>query len=103
MKNESDNISVQKSSAHKCNLTELPPKQFALIAAVIGVAISDNLSVDEKNALGNFIVSIGQSILTEAAQESFLQGNNSDDNVGNEIEELKKELAQLKKRLDKRD
>jgi cell shape-determining protein MreC len=101
MKNELDNIIDKKSSAQKCNITNLPPKQFALISTVIGLALSDNLSIDEKNALGNFIVSIGQSILTEVAQESFLQSNNSDDKVENEIDELKKELAQLKKRLDK--
>ncbi len=51
----------------------LPPKQFALLSSVIGVLLIDDLNSNQLNSLGNFIVNIGQTILTAAAQASTLE------------------------------
>ena len=55
----------------------LPPKQFALLSSLIGILLTDNLNPDQQNALGNFIVNIGQVILTSAAQGQLLQDSGS--------------------------
>jgi len=47
----------------------LPPNQFALLAAFLGVLLNFALTTEEKAALGNFIISIGQTMLTAQAQE----------------------------------
>lgn len=48
---------------------KLPPNQFALLAAFLGVLLNFALNSEEKAALGNFIISIGQTMLTAQAQE----------------------------------
>jgi hypothetical protein len=55
----------------------LPPKQVSLLSSVIGILLIDNLDLNQQNSLGNFIVSIGQAILTAAAQGQSLQSTNS--------------------------
>lgn len=83
-------------------LLSLPPKQFALLSSLIGILLIDDLNLDQQNALGNFIVNIGQAILTSAAQEQALQSNNSqNDDILQEIEGLKKQISSLNKELEK--
>lgn len=55
----------------------LPPRQLALLSSLIGILLTDNLNPDQQNTLGNFIVNIGQVILTSAAQGQLLQDNGS--------------------------
>ncbi len=85
-----------------CLLT-LPPKQFSLLSTILGLLLQDGLNINQKNALGNFIVNIGQSLLTAAAQEQSLQTDDSqNDQMLNDIEELKNQISLLKKELSKR-
>ena len=82
-------------------LLSLPPKQFALLSSLLGIILKDDLNTDQQNALGNFIVNIGQSILTAAAQEQSQQNNNSqNDQILQEIDSLKNQVSLLKKELD---
>ncbi len=100
-----NNSSCDKISPIESCLLSLPPNQFALLSSILGILLLDGLNVDQKNALGNFVVNIGQAILTAASQEQSLQNsnkqNNSPDNdqINEEIEELKKQVALLKKEL----
>ena len=55
-------------------LFSLPPRQFALLSSLIGFILIDNLSADELNSLGNFMINTGQTILTAAAQEQLIEG-----------------------------
>ncbi|WP_313128352.1 hypothetical protein [Anaerocolumna sp.] len=101
-----DDKNLNKKSCDKINpfescLLSLPPKQFALLSTIFGLLLLDDLDTDQKNALGNFIVSVGQTILTAAAQEQSLQNDNSqNDQIQEDIESLKKQIAMLKKELD---
>lgn len=81
-------------------MLSLPPKQFALLATLFRLLLLDDLSIDQQSALGNFLLSVGQTILTASAQEQSLQSSQNDDKVNNDIEDLKKEVASLKKKLD---
>ena len=49
-------------------LLDIPAKQFSLLASLIGISLTEGLSIDEQNAIGNFLLSAGQSVLTAAAQ-----------------------------------
>ncbi|HEX9059558.1 MAG TPA: hypothetical protein VF941_05225, partial [Clostridia bacterium] len=51
----------------------LPPKQFSLLSSVLGILMIDNLTPTQQNSLGNFIVGIGQMILTSAAQSEMVK------------------------------
>nr|WP_312578603.1 hypothetical protein [Sedimentibacter sp.] len=54
-------------------LLSLPPKQFSLLSSLIGIALTDNLDANQQNSLGNFLVNVGQVILTAAGQEQLIQ------------------------------
>ncbi|MBH1940223.1 hypothetical protein I5677_04845 [Mobilitalea sibirica] len=93
MNYKSNKIDIK--SSHYCFAT-LPPKQFSVLAGILGVVISDELSINEKNALGNFLVTVGQAILTEAAQEQALESNSNNMDLIEEINELKRQIELLK-------
>ena len=91
-----ENLNNRKTEA--CFLS-LPPKQFALLGAILGLAVSEKLNEDEKNSLGNFLVSIGQSMMTAAAQEQLFQEDSSKDEIIlREIADLKEQLRLLKQK-----
>ncbi len=94
VKNSCENIFA------KCFFS-LPPKQFSLLSSLIGILLIDNLDLDQQNALGNFIVNVGQAILTSAAQAQTLQNNNSqNDYIRKQIQILKQQIDMLEKQLD---
>lgn len=55
------------------SIFNIPPDEFALLAAFLGVGIADQLDVNEQNSIGNFIELIGQTILTISAQAQLQQ------------------------------
>jgi len=78
----------------------LPPKQFALLSSLLGLILIDNLDLEQQNSLGNFIVNIGQFILTTAAQGQALEnGNQNNDQIRRKIEMLKKQIIELEQQL----
>lgn len=95
-----DNKSCDNINPIESCLLSLPPKQFALLSTLFGLLLLDDLNIDQKNALGNFIVNIGQTILTAAAQEQSLQKDNlQNDQIQEDIEDLKNQITLLKKEL----
>jgi hypothetical protein len=64
------NDNNSKGSLSSCFFS-LSPKQFSLLSSIIGIFLIDNLDIDQQNSLGNFIVNIGQAILTSASQEQL--------------------------------
>ncbi len=73
----SNNLNTNKSTNENlCDnlcLLSLPPKQFAALATIFGLLLLDDLSIDQQSALGNFLLSVGQTMLTSSAQEQSLQ------------------------------
>lgn len=100
--NDCNNLSNDNSNCLiKSCLLSLPPKQFALLSSLLGIIIIDDLSIEQQNAIGNFLVNVGQAILTAAAQEQLLESNNSQDSqILQDIENLKCQIALLKEELD---
>lgn len=97
--NNSCNYNAVPSQLGSC-LFSLSPDQFSLLSSILGILLIDNLDTNQQNSLGNFIVGIGQAILTAAAQGQLLQSNNSQNNdISQELEKLKKQVSALEKKL----
>ncbi len=75
----------------------IPPNQFALIAALLGILLNLDLDTDEQNSLGNFLVSIGQTMLTAAAQAANQTAHPSKSSLCERIDQMSAELELLKK------
>jgi len=102
-----DNKDCKNSKDSSCEnkiescLFSLPPKQFALLSSIIGILLIDDLDIDQQNALGNFITGIGQTIMTAAAQQQLQENTDSpNDQILNEIENLKNQISLLKKEIE---
>ena len=52
-------------------IISLPPKQYTLLSSMIGILMIDNLHPKEQISLGKFLINIGQTILSSAAQEEL--------------------------------
>lgn len=72
----------------------IPPDLLGIIAAVLGVGIANKLDLNEQNSLGNFLQSIGQTILVANAQEQ-LQQEQEEQQKQNEQLKLQMELLQM--------
>jgi hypothetical protein len=102
---ELNNDKNMKRTSTSCFFS-LPPKQLALLSSLIGILLIDDLDLNQQNSLGNFIVNIGQAILTAAAQGQSLQSNSSQndnsqkDDTRQQFEILKKQICALEQELD---
>ena len=54
--------------------------EFAIFSSIIGFIISQNLSIDQVNSLGNFFESVGQFMLAKAAQDQVIQSKQNNRN-----------------------
>lgn len=77
----------------------IPPKQFALIAAFLGILLTCDLDTEEQNAIGNFFLSLGQTILTAAAQAVNITAHPTKTSLCHQIDQMSDELAALKKQI----
>lgn len=82
-----------------CGFFSLDPVKFSLLSSLIGILLIDNLNPDQQNSLGNFVVNIGQNLLTAAAQADTLQ-ESQQNQVRRQIQSLKKQIAELEEELD---
>ena len=82
-----------------CGFYSLGPVKFSLLASLLGVLLIDNLNVNQQNSLGNFLESVGQSLLTAAAQAQTLQ-QSQQNQVRRQIQSLKDQIAELEEELD---
>ena len=96
-------------------IPNIPPKLFSLSAVIVGYLLIDDLTANEQNALGNWLMLTAQVLCTNAFYKQVQQERGNDSNSGNnsstpnisetiimlekmvsamqvEIQELKKEL-----------
>ncbi len=67
----------------------LDPQVFAFIAVLIGSACVGNYSALEQNSFGNWLILVGQFILTTAAQQQLIEGRLEYNNININSEEHK--------------
>lgn len=58
---------------------DLPSKTLVLLGVIIAYVMMDDLNANEQNALGNFLMLIGQAIEANAAIIQAQQNNSNDD------------------------
>ena len=56
----------------------MPEKDIILLAAAIALLLGENLSIDEQNTLGNFLMCIGQNIILGADQKALCENDKID-------------------------
>ncbi|WP_353097819.1 hypothetical protein [Tissierella praeacuta] len=78
------------------NCSNICPDTLVLIASLLSILISQDLSTDELNVLGNVFTQIGASLLTKTAQEQSLQ---SKEELKKQITDMEQQLKDLKRQL----
>ena len=53
-------------------LDDLSPEYLVVLTNIIAISLSKNKSADETNVLGNFIVGIGNLLLTLSSQQQYI-------------------------------
>ncbi len=85
------------------SLPNIPPKLFTLSAVALGYLLIDDLTANEQNALGNWLMLTAQVLCTNALYKQVeAERRNGPNNINIETLEkmiyaLKKELEELKK------
>jgi len=107
------------------------PRSFTLSAVIIGYVLIDELTANEQNSLGNWLILVGQILETNSAQQQVVEEridgntiningnnyknngdpymhnpplynkNNTMNNSGNDIDLIKKTLERMQKEIDK--
>jgi len=62
---------------------KMPEKEMILLSAAIAVFLTENLTADEQNTLGNFLLSVGQDIILGANQITIRESGGNDQSQNN--------------------
>ena len=79
-------------------LNSIPPYEYSLYATIIAFIIASCLNLNAQNAFGNWLEQVGQIILTIAAQASATPSDQEYNKLVDEVNQLKKELNDLKRK-----
>lgn len=83
-------------------LNSMNPCDLVVFSTAIAVCLSDSLTANELNVLGNFLAAVGGLIMTWAAQkQSLSETSKSSDNEQISLNELKSAIEDLQKKLKK--
>lgn len=77
---------------HK-NIEQFPPnlnpQVFSFLAVLVGAACVGDYDVNEQNSIGNWLILVGQFILTNAAQQQLIEGRLEHKNINTNSKEHK--------------
>ena len=73
----------------------MPSELMAALGTVIGFALLGEMDADQENAVGNFLMLIGQILTTDATQAQTLQGRQA----AEQQETLEQRVRQLEEQL----
>ena len=76
------------------------PQTYSFIATAIGYICTINYNIDEQNSIGNWLILVGQFILTNAAQQQLIESRkNKNINNYNNIDLLIDALNKMQQEL----
>lgn len=78
------------------SLSNLNPDVLVVLSTLVTVVATQNLNSNELNVIGNVVTQIGATILAKAAQMQSIESN---DQLKQQICDMEKQLASLKKQL----
>ncbi len=83
----------------------IDPNSFATSAFLIGLILSQKLSLEEQDSIGNWLQLVGLTMQTIASQQITIDTSKSDSkdksNDSSDIEKLKKTIKDIEEELDK--
>ena len=83
----------------------IEPNSFATSAFLIGLILSQKLSLEKQDSIGNWLQLVGLTMQTYASQKVTLDASKSDSkdksNYSSDIEKLKKTIKDIEEELDK--
>lgn len=82
------------------NIEEYTPSELAVLSTVLGILIAAKLNTNEQNIIGNFLVGVGQTILTIAAQFQNLESQEENQNEDNKSNNSNSSNKDLQKQID---
>ena len=62
------------------NFFNMPEKEMIILSAEVAILLTENLTVDEQNTLGNFLMGVGQNIIISAGQKTIRENDKNDKN-----------------------
>ena len=69
-------------SDHNTNFPpDIDPHVFTLIAVAVGYACIGDYNANEQNSIGNWVIMVGQYILTHAAQQQLIESRIENSNI----------------------
>ena len=86
------------------------PKLFSLSAVIVGYLLIDDMTANEQNALGNWLMLVGQLVSTNAYYAAVVSERNNKSNISNQdtlkmlekmLKALEKEVNDIKKDINK--
>lgn len=87
-------------------IPDVSPKAFSFSAVIVGYLLIDDLTANEQNALGNWLMLVAQVLCTNAFYKQVQQermerqpNNNSNTNVNDTIAMLEKMVKALEKEI----
>lgn len=80
------------------SLPNIPPKLFTLSAVALGYLLIDDLTANEQNALGNWLMLTAQVLCTNAFYKQVQAERSTSQNIN--VETLEKMVCALKKEID---
>ena len=80
------------------SLPNIPPKIFTLSAVALGYLLIDDLTANEQNALGNWLMLTAQVLCTNALYKQVQAERSTGQNIN--VETLEKMVCALKKEID---
>ncbi len=57
------------------------PHTFTLIAVAVGYACVGDFDINEQNSIGNWLIMVGQYVLTHAAQQQLIESRLENNNI----------------------
>lgn len=77
-------------------LSKISPDTLVLIGAILSILLTQGMSSNDINILGNFLAEIGAAMSTKAAQ---IESQEAQENMIKQIDDLEKQLSDLKKQV----
>ena len=68
----------------------IDPHSFPILAVVAGYACVGNYNANEQNSIGNWLILVGQYILTHAAQQQLIESRIENSNININSKNAKK-------------
>lgn len=97
-----DNMNYEQFKNMSCSsfidyLLSLSGNELSLLAIGLGFLLSNNISTNKQNSLGNFLELMGQTLLTISAQNMVLEQYPTRNELQQQINELRQEIERLKR------